>query len=59
MKMDYQSVINQFYKEDDALKHILLVHSRQVADRALLICRNHPELNLSWSFWRQQQCFTI
>ena len=50
MKMDYQSVINQFYKEDDALKHILLVHSRQVADRALLICRNHPELGLSPEF---------
>ena len=48
--MDYQSVINHFYKEDDALRHILLVHSRQVADRALLICRNHPELGLEPEF---------
>ena len=48
--MDYQSVINHFYKEDDALRHILLVHSRQVADRALLICRNHPELGLDPEF---------
>ena len=48
--MNYHSVIDHFYKEDDALKHILLVHSRRVADRALLIARRHPELRLDENF---------
>ena len=48
--MDYKSVINHFYEEDDALKHILLVHSRQVADRALLIAGRHPEFQLDTDF---------
>lgn len=48
--MNYHSVIDHFYKEDDALKHILLVHSRRVADRALLIARRHPELKLDEDF---------
>ena len=50
MQINYQSVIDQFYKEDDALRHILLVHSRRVADRALLIARRHPELRLDEDF---------
>ena len=32
------------------MKHILLVHSRRVADRALLIARRHPELRLDEDF---------
>lgn len=48
--MDYQSVINHFYKEDDALKHILLVHSRQVAGKVLQIALHHPELQLDVDF---------
>ena len=48
--MDYQSVINHFYKEDDALRHILLVHSRQVAGKALQIALRHPELQLDTDF---------
>lgn len=50
MQIDYQSVIDQFYKEDDALRHILLVHSRQVADKALQIALRHPELQLDADF---------
>ena len=50
MQIDYQSVIDHFYKEDDALRHILLVHSRQVADKALLIASRHPELQLDADF---------
>ena len=50
MQINYQSVIDHFYKEDDALRHILLVHSRQVADKALQIASRHPELQLDTDF---------
>ena len=36
--MDYQAIIDKYYPEDDELKRLLLKHSRQVADRCLLIC---------------------
>ncbi len=42
--MDYQSIINKYYPADDELRHILMVHSRRVADKALQICDAHPEL---------------
>lgn len=32
------------------MRHILLLHSRQVADRALLICDRHPEFGLDRDF---------
>lgn len=48
--MDYQILINKYYPEDDDLKALLVKHSRQVADRCLLVCKNHPELGLDCSF---------
>ena len=48
--MDYTSIINKYYPEDDALRRLLLKHSRQVADRCLLIARRHPELQLNEQF---------
>ena len=51
--MDYQAIINEFYPETAAgqdLRQLLLRHSRQVADRCLLIARNHPELNIDEHF---------
>ena len=48
--MNYQSIIDQFYPSEDALRRILLVHSRQVADRCLKIAKNHPELRLDAEF---------
>ena len=48
--MDYQSIIDKYYPEDDELKKILLVHSRQVADRCLKIAKQHPELRLDTEF---------
>lgn len=48
--MDYNSIINKYYPEENALKRILLVHSRAVADKALRICDAHPELNLDRQF---------
>ena len=48
--MDYQVIINKYYPEDDELRHILLVHSRAVADKALAIADRHPELSLDRQF---------
>ena len=48
--MDYQSIINKYYPEDNELRHILLVHSRAVANKALAIADRHPELLLDCQF---------
>lgn len=48
--MDYQKIIDRYYPEDNALRHILITHSRAVADRALLIADRHPELQLDRTF---------
>ena len=48
--MDYQSIIDRYYPEEDELKRILMIHSRQVADRCLLIAKKHPELRLDTEF---------
>ena len=48
--MDYQAIINKYYPEDNELRHILLVHSRAVADKALAIADRHPELSLDRQF---------
>lgn len=45
--MDYITLIEKYYADSPELKHILLTHSRQVADRALAIVDRHPE-------WTQQ-----
>ena len=48
--MDYQSIIDEYYPSETELRRILMVHSRQVADRCLLIARKHPELRLDAEF---------
>jgi uncharacterized protein len=48
--MDYQKIIDQYYPSENELRRILLVHSRQVADRCLKICATHPELRLDREF---------
>lgn len=42
--MDYQAIIDKYYPEENELRHILMVHSRSVADKALSIVDAHPEL---------------
>lgn len=42
--MFFQQFIDKYYPADDNLRRLLLHHSRQVADRALLIAQRHPEL---------------
>ena len=48
--MDYLSIINKYYPEDDELRGLLIKHSRQVADRCLLLCDRHPELRMDREF---------
>ena len=48
--MDYLSIINRYYPEDNGLRHILLKHSGDVAKKALLIAERHPELRLDRRF---------
>ena len=43
-------LIDAYYQEDNERKHILLVHSRLVAEKALRIADGHPELNLDKDF---------
>lgn len=48
--MKVLDVIDKYYPQDNELKHILNVHSRSVADKALWIAGKHPELNLDTVF---------
>lgn len=45
-----EEIIDKYYPEDNELKHILLVHSRSVAEKALWIADKHPELHLDKQF---------
>ena len=48
--MDYISIINKYYPNDDLLRQLLLKHSRQVADRCMQIVRKHKELSVDVQF---------
>ena len=48
--MDYQAIIDKYYPSENELRRILLIHSRQVADRCLKIAKAHPELKLDVEF---------
>ena len=41
--VDYERIISKYCAGNAELQHILLTHSRQVADRALAILKIHPE----------------
>ena len=41
--VDYEKIISKYCAGNAELQHILLTHSRQVADRALAILKTHPE----------------
>ena len=48
--MDCIKLIDKYYAESPELRNVLLVHSRQVADRALQILDQHPEWQLDRTF---------
>ena len=41
--LDYQAIIDKYYGDSPELREVLMIHSRQVADRALRIVDRHPE----------------
>lgn len=43
-------IIASYYKADTEAYRILVKHSRSVADKALVIAKNHPELKLDLAF---------
>lgn len=55
--MDYQAIIDKYYPVTNTrdtssanLRHILITHSRKVADKALAIVDRHPELGADRQF---------
>ena len=48
--MNYQQIIDKYYPVENELKHILMVHSRQVANKAVQIAERHPELGADRQF---------
>lgn len=48
--MFFQQIIDKYYPADGNLRRLLIHHSRQVADRALLVARRHPELGADLRF---------
>lgn len=48
--MNPLKIIDKYYPEENELKHILLVHSKDVANKALDMARKHPELGLDLNF---------
>ena len=50
MLMDYKKIIDKYYPSENELRRILLVHSKAVTTRALLIAAQHPELSLDEQF---------
>ena len=48
--MDYLSIINKYYADNDPLRALLLKHSRQVADRCLEIVKKHQKLPVDVQF---------
>ncbi len=48
----FQNIIDKYYNENVALRHILITHSQSVAQLALQIASLHPELHIDTDFVR-------
>ena len=48
--MDPLKIIEKYYNTQSDVYHILISHSRSVANKALLIAEEHPEMNLDLRF---------
>ena len=48
--MNPLTLIDKYYPVDNELKHILLVHSQSVADKAVALAHKHPELDIDIDF---------
>lgn len=52
-------IIDKFYPQDTEQRHILLIHSLSVAQKALKIVDAHPNLPINRSFVREAALCTI
>ena len=50
VSMVFIDIIDHFYPEDNELRRLLLLHSRQVAEKAVAIADGHPEWNVDRDF---------
>ena len=57
--MSPQGLIDKYYPEANELRHILLTHSRSVADKALWIADRHPDCLWTEIFCMKRLCCTI
>ena len=48
--MTAEELIDKYYADNAPLRHILVTHSRAVADMALDVARSHPELRADETF---------
>ena len=48
--MNIQAIIDKYYPNDNELKHIYMVHARNVANLAVEFADKHPELGMDKSF---------
>lgn len=48
--MNPLDIIDKYYPGESELKHILLIHSRSVAEKAVAVADCHPELKLDRQF---------
>lgn len=48
--MNPLQIINKYYPTENALRHILLVHSRSVTEKALALAARHPGLAIDTTF---------
>lgn len=48
--MKAEEIIDRFYEGEDQLKQLLLVHSRQVAEKAVEVLKLHPEIDADMEF---------
>ena len=46
-------IIDKYYADNEALRELLIKHSKQVTERALKIAESHPELNIDKDFVEQ------
>lgn len=51
--MNPYQLIDKYYPEQNELRHILVVHSECVAQKALAMAQRHPELSLDLDFIRE------
>jgi len=53
----YNKIIEKYYDKNSDLYKLLIFHSRRVAEKAMEVCKTHPELNADLQFIEQAAMF--